>query len=301
VDKLISVTDLSRKDIYSLFEEAKAMEEVLGRKIPKVPVLTGKRIALVFLEPSTRTRLSFELAGKALSADTIHFSPDTSSLKKGEGWIETIETLQSLGVDGMVIRSPWTGFPHFVYSHLKIPVINGGDGIGEHPTQALLDIYTLYKERGSVEGMTLLIVGDIHRSRVARSHMHLSSLLGYRILLCAPQTFLPRFLPEGVETVPSIEEGIEKADAILVLRIQKERFPEEGPFFSTDEEYYLTFGVRKVHFKKRTPYLLHPGPANLTVEIDPELYWGYEKTLIRNQVRCGVAIRMALLYEIFSR
>lgn len=276
------------------------MREVLARPVPKVPALRGRRIALVFFENSTRTRLSFDLAAKALGADVVTFTPGGSSLAKGETLLDTAQTIKALGADCLVVRGEQVGLAAWLEHHLGLPVINAGDGTNEHPTQALLDLSVLAAEwGGELSGKRLAIVGDVSRSRVARSHMWAASRLGLRIRLVAPRTLLEPGLAErfGVEVTTDLDAGIADSDAILLLRVQAERRGGGGPYLPSTLDYFQAWGLDEARWRRVAPkaIVLHPGPVNRAVEIGHDLVYG-EASRIQAQVAAGVATRMAVLY-----
>lgn len=297
---LTGLRDIEEPVLRHLLEQTALMREVLARPVPKVPALRGRRIALVFFENSTRTRLSFDLAAKALGADVITFTPGGSSLSKGETLLDTAQTIKALGADCLVVRGEQVGLTAWLEQHLGLPVINAGDGTNEHPTQALLDLSVLAAEwGGELSGKRLVIVGDVSRSRVARSHMWAASRLGLRIRLVAPRTFLEPGLAErfGVEVTTDLDAGIADADAILLLRVQAERRGGGGPYLPSTIDYFKAWGLDEVRWRRAAPkaIVLHPGPVNRAVEIGHDLVYG-EASRIQEQVSAGVATRMAVLY-----
>ena len=269
----------------------------MARPIKKVPTLRGRVVVNLFFEPSTRTRTSFEIAGKMLSADVINFTASASSLGKGETLLDTARNLEAMHPDVVVVRSASAGVPWMLARVLKCAVLNAGDGAHEHPSQALLDAYTLLERWGSLEGREITIVGDIAHSRVAGSGIRLLSMLGARVRVCGP----PTMIPPGVEDLGQVtvhhrlEPALEGADAVMMLRIQRERLTE--PLFPTDREYSRRFGLnpRNVELTREGALILHPGPLNRGVEIDPAVADG-SRSVILHQVENGVAVRMALLY-----
>lgn len=279
-----------------ILNQAVAFKEVIDRPVKKVPALVGKSIVTLFYEPSTRTRTSFGLAGKLLGADTINISVETSSVKKGETLIDTAENLQAMGVDAIVLRHPKSGAPHFLASRLKASVINAGDGRNEHPTQGLLDIFTMREMKGSLKNKKVVIVGDIAHSRVARSNIWGLKLLDAKIIVCGPQTLLPWDIKKmGVEVETDLDKALAGADFINVLRLQLER--QAGGLFPSIREYHQLFGITAQRLKKAKPdvVVMHPGPMNRAVEISSEVADG-PFNVILDQVKNGVAVRMALLY-----
>ncbi|MCS7244973.1 MAG: aspartate carbamoyltransferase catalytic subunit [candidate division WOR-3 bacterium] len=293
---LLSIDDLSVEDIYEIFQTAKSMKEIIKRPIKKVPTLRGKNVCLLFYEPSTRTRMSFENACKFLSIDTISFSRETSSLKKGETFLDTLLNIEKMGVDLFVIRHSSSGILHYIRKFINSKIVNGGDGTNEHPTQALLDGFTILENKNRIESLKITIVGDILHSRVARSNIRLFKKLGAYIVLCGPPTLLPKeFENMGVEISYNLKEAIDNADVIYVLRLQLER--QSSNFFPTVREYNELFGIKKdiLKYAKKDVIIMHPGPMNRGVEIDSDVA-DSNYSLILNQVENGVAIRMSILY-----
>jgi len=293
---LLGVRDLMVEEVGVILDTAASMKEIASRDIKKVPTLRGKTIINLFYEPSTRTRTSFEIAGKWMSADVINISTDGSSVVKGESLKDTGLTLQAMHPDVVVIRHPVAGAPKLLASYVKASVINAGDGAHEHPTQALLDLFTIREKRGTLQGLKVAIVGDITHSRVARSNIFAMQKLGMQVRVCGPATMLPRYLDRlGVEVFTRIEPAIADADVIMMLRVQLER--QEAGLFPTLREYSKLFGLNLDRLKaaKQDVLIMHPGPVNRGVEIAPEVADG-PYSLILNQVENGVAIRMALLY-----
>lgn len=285
----------TRAEVESLLETARVMAEVLERPVKKVPALQGFTVATVFFEPSTRTRLSFELAARRMSADVVSFAAQTSSLQKGESYKDTLLTLEAMGVDAYVIRADAAGVPHQAARWVKGAIINGGDGRRAHPTQALLDAYTLLEALGSLEGKKIAIVGDLLHSRVARSNVELLPLLGAEVWGAGPPALLPQGLP-GVRLTPHLDEALEEADAVMVLRLQKERM--EAGLVNLEDyiaHYQVTAG-RLARAKPGAP-LLHPGPMNRDVELEGTLA-DSARSLVNRQVHNGVAVRMAVLYHL---
>ncbi|MCS7218305.1 MAG: aspartate carbamoyltransferase catalytic subunit [Thermus sp.] len=285
----------TRQEVESLLDTAKLMAEVLQRPVKKVPALQGFTVATVFFEPSTRTRLSFELAARRMSADVVSFTAQTSSLQKGESYKDTLLTLEAMGVDAYVIRADAAGVPHQATRWVKGVVVNGGDGRRAHPTQALLDAYTLLEALGSLEGKKIAIVGDILHSRVARSNAELLPLLGAEVWCAGPPSLLPQALP-GARLTPSLEEALAEADAVMVLRLQRERM-EAG--LVNLQDYIAHYQVTEARLRRAKPQapLLHPGPMNRDVELEGTLA-DSERSLVARQVQNGVAVRMAVLYHL---
>ncbi|MGE5850692.1 MAG: aspartate carbamoyltransferase catalytic subunit [Candidatus Methylomirabilota bacterium] len=293
---LLGIRDLTVEEIGLVLDTATYMKEIASRDIKKVPTLRGKTIINLFYEPSTRTRTSFEIAGKWMSADVINISTGGSSVVKGESLKDTGLTLQAMHPDVVVIRHPVSGAPELLASYLKASVINAGDGAHEHPTQALLDLLTIRERRGTLQGLKAAIVGDIVHSRVARSNIFAMQKVGMQVRVCGPATMLPRYLDRlGVEVFKRIEPAIADVDVIMMLRVQLER--QGAGLFPTLREYSKLFGLNLDRLKaaKQDVLIMHPGPINRGVEIAPEVADG-PYSLILNQVENGVAIRMALLY-----
>lgn len=293
---LLSTKDLELKEIQEILQTSTSFKEVISRDIKKVPTLRGKTVINLFLEDSTRTRASFEIAGKRLSADVINFSKKGTSLSKGETLIDTARTLEAMHPHILVVRASESGFPLRLSEILKCSVINGGDGIHEHPTQALLDLFTVLEKKKTVKKLKIGILGDIAHSRVARSNIYLFKKMGATVRLIAPFSLLPAEVEEyGVEVSSDLKEGISDLDVLIVLRIQKERIG-ISPFPSL-REYSRFYGIDKTKLKscKTDLLILHPGPVNRGVEISPEVADG-EHSLILDQVSNGIAVRMAILY-----
>ncbi len=293
---ILGLEEITREEIELILQTALSMKEILSRPIKKVPALRGKSIVTLFYEPSTRTRTSFEIAAKIMSADTSSIAPSTSSVVKGESLKDTILTLRAMRPDVFVIRHQASGAPHFVASLIPESVINAGDGMHEHPTQGLLDMMTILEKKGRLEGLTVAIVGDILHSRVARSNMWGLTKMGAKVRFVGPKTLMP---PEAdrlpVEVYTNIEEGLKDVDVINVLRIQLERM--KKGLFPSLREYTNLFGITKDRIKlaKDDVIVLHPGPMNRGVEIMPDVA-DCDISMVTTQVTNGVAIRMALLY-----
>jgi len=290
---LTGIQPLDTPTIELLYELADRFWGVLETPTRKVPALAGKAVGLLFFESSTRTRWSFDLAAKRLGADTVAFSAAGSSLDKGESLLDTTRNLLSMGLDAIVVRHRIVGTSHFLSQRLPVPVINAGDGTHEHPTQALLDTYTLRRHYGGLKGLTLTIVGDLFHSRVALSHLHLAPKVGLRLRLCAPPSLVPPLWHSlGWPVYHDVKQAIEGADAILVLRMQRERMQHAA--IASWEEYVRFYQVRPEHLRPGQ-VLMHPGPINWGVELDGRLMrWPQNRIL--DQVQAGVAIRMAVLY-----
>jgi aspartate carbamoyltransferase catalytic subunit len=292
--------ELSAEEIAAILDTAQSFKEVSTRSIRKVPPLRGKVVVNLFFEPSTRTRISFELAASRLSADVINFEVTTSSAAKGETLTDTARNIESMGVDVVVVRHSVSGAPHRLAKVLSASVVNAGDGSHEHPTQALLDIFTIRQHKGKVEGLTVAIVGDIGHSRVARSNIWGLKKLGANVILVGPSTLVPvKFKELGVEVSYSLDDVIGRCDAINVLRIQLER--QEAGLFPSIREYTRLFGLNVERMKRAKPDVLvmHPGPINRGVEITPQVADG-SHSVILEQVANGLAVRMAALYLVTS-
>jgi aspartate carbamoyltransferase catalytic subunit len=293
---LLGIEDLERGEIERILETAKHMQEVGRRDVKKVPTLRGRTIINLFFESSTRTRTSFEIAGKRLSADVVNFSPSTSSMTKAETILDTAKTLDAMDPDAVVVRHKVAGVPKRIADELAAPVINAGDGAHEHPTQALLDLLTVLEEKGQVDGLTVTIVGDILHSRVARSNIYGFQKLGAEVRVAAPPTMIPAGVESlGVKVYSSLREALDGADVVMVLRIQHERLT--GAYVPSIREYSATFGVdrAKLRFAKDDAIVMHPGPINRGVELSHDLA-DRRPGVVLDQVRNGVALRMAVLY-----
>ena len=293
---LLGLENLTKQDIELILDNAKSMKEVLGRPIKKVPTLRGKLVINLFYEPSTRTKSSFSLAAKRLSADGMSISSKSSSVVKGESLVDTARTLRSLGADAVVMRHGVPGAAQLLAETVKIPVLNAGDGAHEHPTQALLDLFTIQNKKKSIAGQKVAIVGDIKHSRVARSNIWGLNKLGAKVRLVGPSTLMPEKIEElGVDCYTDLAKGLEGVDVVYLLRIQRER--QGKGFFPTLKEYTKLFGVREKDLKlaKEDALIMHPGPINRGIEISSQLAYD-EQSVIEEQVSNGVAIRMALLY-----
>ena len=293
---LLGLKDYPAEDIKSIIDTAFSFKEVLERPIKKVPSLNGKTIVNLFFENSTRTRISFELAQKRLSADTVNFSASTSSLKKGETFKDTAQNLEAMKIDAVVMRHPTPGAPVHLTKHIDAVVINAGDGTHEHPTQAILDMTSLYEKFGFLKGLKIAIIGDISHSRVALSNIYGLKTMGAEVTLCGPATLIPPFIEElGVDVNYNVDEVIEWADALNVLRIQRERMG--GGYLPSIREYRNLFGIttERLSQHKKEIVIMHPGPMNRGVEIDSSVA-DSDQAIILNQVLNGVASRMAILY-----
>lgn len=298
VQDFIGIADLHYKDLIALLDLADSMGEILRRPIKKVPTLRGKAVANLFFEASTRTRNSFELAGKYLSADVVNFQGGGSSVEKGESLVDTVKTFEALAVDALVIRHHESGVPRQLAAQLNIPVINAGDGMHEHPTQGLLDLLTVRQRFGHIDGLCVAIVGDVLHSRVARSDLYGFLAMGARVMLVGPPNLLPTGFDElGVEVTSDVSEAIACADVIQVLRVQRERLA-AGELPSL-EEYRQRWGMtaERLANARREIVIMHPGPQNRGVEIDSDVM---ERSAILQQVQNGVAVRMAVLYRLLG-
>ena len=301
MDKLLSkdllgIRNLSVEEIKLIFDTADKFKEVLNRPIKKVPSLRHLTIANVFFENSTRTKLSFELAQKRLSADIINFSSSVSSVKKGESLLDTINNILVMKVDMIVMRHPNPGAPHFVAKNINASVVNAGDGTHEHPTQALLDSYTIREKLGKIKNKKIAIIGDIAHSRVAISNIYALQKLGAKVMLCGPSTLIPKYISSmGVQIENNIENALKWCDVANVLRIQLER--QKDKFFPSLREYSLYYGINKKLLEKinKDIIIMHPGPINRGVELNSDVA-DSNNSIILDQVENGVAIRMAVMY-----
>jgi aspartate carbamoyltransferase catalytic subunit len=296
---LVGIKGLSREEIESILNTASSFKDVLRRDIKKVPTLRGKTTVNLFFEPSTRTKTSFELAEKRLSTDVLNFSVPTSSVVKGESLYDTVKTIEAYGVDFIVIRHASSGVPHFIARNVSASVINAGDGINEHPTQALLDALTIREKRGSLEDLTIAIVGDILHSRVAKSNIYLLSKFGAKIRLIGPPTLIPGMGDYDLEVFYDMDEGLKNADVIMTLRIQMER--QGRGFFPSTQEYQRYWGLdmKRLRLAKRDALVMHPGPMNRGIEITSEVA-DSPQSVILDQVTNGIAARMAVMYLLQS-
>lgn len=293
---LLGLRDVSREEIEVILGTAIPMKDIIRRDMKKVPALRGKGVITVFYENSTRTRTSFELAGKYLSADTSNLAVSTSSVQKGESLKDTIKTIEMMGPDVLVMRHPSSGAPHYVARNTKMRVINAGDGINEHPTQALLDMYSIRERKGTLEGLKVAIVGDILHSRVARSNIFGLSKFGCKLRVIGPSTLIPPDIEKlGVKAYSNLESGLKGVDVINVLRIQKER--QHGALFPSIDEYRELYMITPRHLALAADdaIVLHPGPMNRGIEISTELAES-SRCVVNEQVSNGVAVRMAILY-----
>jgi aspartate carbamoyltransferase catalytic subunit len=298
---LLGIEDLERADIELILETAERMQEVGERTVKKVPTLRGRTLVNLFFESSTRTRTSFEIAGKRLSADVVNFSPSSSSLTKHESILDTARTLDAMQPDIVVVRHGVAGVPKRIADVLDAPVINAGDGAHEHPTQALLDLLTVKQEKGRIDGLTVAIVGDIVHSRVARSNIYGFLKMGAEVRVVGPPTMLPAGVESlGVKSFSAMCDGLASADVVMALRIQLERAA--GALFPSVREYSDTFGVNRASLRwaKEDAIVMHPGPVNRGVELAHDLA-DHRPSVILDQVRNGVALRMAVLYLLAGR
>jgi len=290
------MADLSPEEIQLILETASSLKEISARPIKKVPTLRGKTVVTLFYEPSTRTRMSFEIAAKRLSADTVNLTVSASSATKGEILADTAHNLEAMQPDILVIRHQASGAPHYLAKKLRCGVINAGDGLHEHPTQALLDMLTVREAKGRLAGLKIAIVGDIAHSRVARSDIHGFTKMGAEVVVAGPATMLPPYLDSlGARVVHSLEEAVRDADVIMMLRLQLERMGQM--YLSTLREYAVTFGLAPRHLElaQKDAIVMHPGPLNRGVEISPEVADG-PHSVILEQVTNGLAVRMAVLF-----
>lgn len=293
---ILDISSLSVEEISLILDTAERMKEISERPVKKVPTLRGKTVVLYFYEPSTRTRTSFDIAAKRLSADSISLSGSTSSMVKGETLLDTGRNLQAMNPDVVVLRHSSSGAPHILAKALGASIINAGDGLHAHPTQALLDMLTVRQHKGTLSGLRIAIIGDIAHSRVARSDCEGFVKMGASVILCAPPTLMPRGIEDyGVSVTQDIRTAIDGADVIMMLRIQKER--QSGFYFPTEREYSKRYGLNREKLKTAKPdvLIMHPGPINRGLEISPDVADG-PHSIILDQVTNGVAVRMALLY-----
>jgi aspartate carbamoyltransferase catalytic subunit len=293
---LLGIKDITREDIELIFETADTFKEVINRPIKKVPSLRDVTIANIFFENSTRTRLSFELAEKRLSADVVNFSASNSSVKKGETLLDTVNNILAMKVDMVVMRHASPGAPHYLSRHIKANIINAGDGTHEHPTQALLDAFSIREKMGSVSGKKIAIIGDILHSRVALSNIFALQKLGAKIMVCGPPTLLPKFIGQlGVQVELDVMKALQWCDVANVLRIQLER--QQIKYFPSLREYSLYYGINKKMLEnlKKEIVIMHPGPINRGVELSSDAA-DSPHAIILDQVENGVAVRMAVLY-----
>ena len=293
---VLGLADFSTEEIEFVIDTARSMEEILTRDIKKVPALRGKTVVNLFFEASTRTRTSFEIAGKRLSADVVNFSAAVSSVAKGETLLDTAKNIDAMKPNIVVIRHPASGAAHFLSRYVSCSVINAGDGSNEHPSQGLLDLYSILKVKGKIKGLKISIIGDILHSRVVRSNLHSLGRMGADLWLCGPSTLLPREMGRtGANLTNDIREAVRDADVVMMLRIQLER--QKTAYFPSIREYSRVYGLNRQVFSlaKKDAVIMHPGPINRGVELSDELA-DSPQSIVLNQVETGVAIRMALLY-----
>jgi aspartate carbamoyltransferase catalytic subunit len=304
---LLGIRELSVEEIDNILDTAESFKEVSTRAIKKVPALRGKTIINLFFEASTRTRTSFEIAAKRLSADTINISPSNSSVAKGETLIDTARNLQAMAPDAIIIRHPSPGVPHQLANMVEASIVNGGDGAHEHPTQALLDAFTIREHKPQIAGLHVAIIGDIMHSRVARSNTHLLTKLGAHVRVAGPRTMIPtdysRLIGESEGSLlvcDRIEEALEGADVVMMLRIQRERMSDA--FFPSLKEYSIQYGLtlRRLELAAPDAIVMHPGPVNRGVEINSDVV-DSSRSLVLDQVTNGVAVRMAILFLLIGR
>jgi aspartate carbamoyltransferase catalytic subunit len=293
---LLGIADLSPEEIGLVLDTAEAMKEIAARPIKKVPTLRGRTVVNLFFEPSTRTRTSFEVAEKRLSADTLSIAVAQSSVTKGETLLDTVRNLEAMAPDMIVMRHASSGAPHLLARLCRSAIINAGDGMHEHPTQALLDAFTIREHKKRLDGLKVAIVGDLLHSRVLRSNVQLLNKMGAEVWACAPPTLMPAELARfGVRPTTSIDEAVTDADVVMMLRIQHERM--HGHFIPSTREYFTLFGLTPERVRRARPdvIIMHPGPMNRGVEIDSDVADG-PFSVILEQVANGVAVRMAVLY-----
>jgi aspartate carbamoyltransferase catalytic subunit len=296
---LLGIRDLSAEEITHLLDTADTFRDVSRREIKKVPALRGRTVINLFFEASTRTRTSFEIAAKRLSADAVNISVSTSSVSKGETLLDTARNLEAMAPDCIVVRHSMAGAPNHLARMCNAPIVNAGDGSHEHPTQALLDALTIREHKGRIEGLNIAIVGDILHSRVARSNVYLLTKLGANVRVAGPGTLVPaefaELVDQGLRVEQRIEDAIEGADVVMILRIQRER--QDSAFFPSMREYAVHYGLHLSHLERASPevIVMHPGPINRGIEISSEIADG-SRSLILDQVTNGIAVRMAVLY-----
>ncbi|WP_018613533.1 aspartate carbamoyltransferase catalytic subunit [Segetibacter koreensis] len=299
---LLGIKDLQPDDIRLILDTALQFKDVLQRPVKKVPSLRDVTIVNLFFENSTRTRISFELAEKRLSADVLNFTTSASSVSKGETMLDTVNNILSMKVDMVVLRHSASGAPHFLAKHIPAAIVNAGDGINEHPTQALLDALSITEATGGLEGKKIAIIGDIMHSRVALSNIYLLNKMGAEVTVAGPPTLIPKYIKEalGVNVTYNVKEALDWCDVANVLRIQLER--QNQPLFSSLREYNLVYGISRklLDSLKKQIVIMHPGPINRGVEIDSDVANGNE-SIILQQVENGVAVRMAVLYLLANR
>jgi aspartate carbamoyltransferase catalytic subunit len=299
---LLGIKDLQTEDIQLILSTATQFKEVLQRPVKKVPTLRDVTIVNLFYENSTRTRISFELAERRLSADVVNFTVSSSSAAKGETLLDTVNNILSMKVDMVVMRHSASGAPHYLAKHIDAPIINAGDGINEHPTQALLDAFSMKEQLGKIEGLKVAIIGDVMHSRVALSNIYLLKKMGAEVMVSGPPTLIPTYLKEamGIQVEYNIDKALAWCDVANVLRIQLER--QNQPLFSSLREYNLAYGITKARLHKlnKEIVIMHPGPINRGVEMDSDVA-DSKQSIILDQVENGVAVRMACLYLLTGR
>ena len=299
---LLGIKDLQPTDIRLILDTAKQFKDVLQRPVKKVPSLRDVTIVNLFFENSTRTRISFELAEKRLSADVLNFTTSSSSVAKGETMLDTVNNILSMKVDMVVMRHSATGAPHFLSKHIPAAIINAGDGVNEHPTQALLDALSIEEATGSLQGRKVAIIGDIMHSRVALSNIYLLTKMGAEVIVAGPPTLIPKYIKEafGINVTYSVKEALQWCDVANILRIQLER--QNQPLFSSLREYNIAYGISRklLDSLQKDVLIMHPGPINRGVELDSDVADGRE-SIILQQVENGVAVRMAVLYLLANR
>ena len=293
---LLGIEELSPEEIQLILDTAASFKEISTRPIKKVPTLRGRTIVNLFFESSTRTRASFEIAEKRLSADSLNFSSSGSSLSKGESMLDTVRNLEAMAPDTLVMRHGASGAPHFIAKRTKASVVNAGDGMHEHPTQALLDAFTIRERKGKLKGLKVAIIGDLSHSRVFRSNMLLLKKMEAQVVVAGPPTLIPPGTERmGAKVARRVEEAVEGADVVMMLRVQLERM--KGGFFPSTREYFNLFGLtaKRLELARPDVILMHPGPMNRGIEIDSAVADG-PHSVILDQVSHGVAVRMAVLY-----
>ena len=299
---LLGIKDLQTEDVQLILSTATQFKEVLQRPVKKVPTLRDVTIVNLFYENSTRTRISFELAERRLSADVVNFTVSNSSAAKGETLLDTVNNILSMKVDMVVMRHSASGAPHYLSKHIDAPIINAGDGINEHPTQALLDAFSMQEKMGKIAGLKVAIIGDIMHSRVALSNIYLLKKMGAEVMVSGPPTLIPTYLKEalGIQVEYNIDKALAWCDVANILRIQLER--QNQPLFSSLREYNLAYGITKARLQKlnKDILIMHPGPINRGVEMDSDVADG-QQSIILDQVENGVAVRMACLYLLTGR
>ncbi len=298
---VLGLRDMTAEEIRHILDTAKTMKYILLTNNKKTPHLQGKSIVTLFYENSTRTRLSFELASKYMSASSANISASGSSVAKGESLVDTGRTIDMMGADVIVIRHPMSGAPHLLAKYVRASVINAGDGMNEHPTQALLDMFTILEKKGTIEGLKIAIVGDILHSRVARSNIWGLTKLGAKVCIAGPSTLLPPGIEKtGAEVCMNLQEAVREADVVMGLRIQLER--QKKGLFPSAREYSRFFGLNEevISLAKKDAIIMHPGPVNRGIEMTSEVI-DHERSVINEQVTNGVAVRMALLYLLTRR